>query len=85
MASELAGLFFNDINDIFILILQIIFHVLIDSRLLLLQLLVDGQRKVLHPERLHHVAGQARGRAAMQPPTERGRPLQGGADRRAQA
>ena len=53
MGTQLAGLVFNDITDIFIFILQIIFYVRIDGCLLLLRLLVGGRREVLCPERLH--------------------------------
>ena len=85
MASELARFLFNDIIDIFIFVLQIFFYVLFDGRLILLLLLVGERCEVLHPERLHRVAGQARGRAAARPPAGRGRPRRGGADRRARA
>ena len=83
MASELARLLFNDIVDIFIFILQIFFYVQIDGCLLLLRLLVDGRREVLHLERIHRVAGKAHGQAAARRPAGRGRPRRGGADRRA--
>ena len=53
MGTELAGLVFNDIVEILIFILQIIFYVRIDGCLLLLRLLVDGRREVLRPERRH--------------------------------
>ena len=44
---------FNDIVEILIFILQIIFYVRIDGCLLLLRLLVDGRREVFRLERLH--------------------------------
>ena len=54
MGTELAGLVFNDIVEILIFILQIIFYVRIDGCLLLLLLLiVNGRREVLRPERRH--------------------------------